>query len=243
MNVRSGPLAAGLCLAAALALSPAAHAQGAEGRRYAPGPFDALVINGSATIRLVQGAEDSVFVEGDDDAQGAVRIDGDERVLRVRPSGAWKFWSSKQAAITVTARDLKRIELKGAADVVAAEPFTLKELQVRISGAGSVRFDKLKADRLEVSISGVGSAQAAGSAETLQVRISGRGAYLGENLATKWATLTVSGAGDVKVWATKEINASVSGVANIDYWGSAAVKRNDTGLTTWNERGDKRAPP
>ncbi len=242
MNVRSGPLA-GLCLAALLALAPAAQAQGAEGRRYAPGPFDALIINGSATVRLVQGGEDSVVVDGDDDAQGAVRLDVEDGALRVRPSGAWKFWSSKQAAITVTVRDIKRIELKGAADVVAADPLALKQLQVRISGAGSVRFDKLKADKLEVTISGVGTAQAAGSAEALLVRISGRGAYLGENLASKWATLTVSGAGDVKVWATKELTASVSGVANVDYWGSAAVRRNDTGLTTWNDRGDKRAPP
>ena len=114
---------------------------------------------------------------------------------------------------------------------------------MRISGAGSVRFDKIKADKLEVSISGVGSAQVAGSAETLQVRISGRGNYHGENLASKWATLSVSGAGDVKLWATKELTASVSGVASVDFWGGATVKRNDSGLTTWNDRGDKRAAP
>jgi len=75
------------------------------------------------------------------------------------------------------------------------------------------------------------------------VRISGRGAYLGENLASKSATLSVSGAGDVKVWATKELTASVSGVATVDFWGSATVRRNDSGFTTWNDRGDKRAPP
>ena len=52
-----------------------------------------------------------------------------------------------------------------------------------------------------------------------------------------------SGPGDVKVWATKELTASVSGVATVDFWGSATVRRNDSGFTTWNDRGDKRAPP
>ena len=243
MNVRARAIVRLLCLAGAIALAPVAGAQGVEGRRYAPGPFDALAISGSATFKLVQGGEDSVFVEGDDEAQDAVRLDVDDGVLRVRPSGAWKFWRSKQLLITVTARELKRIEISGAADVVAADSLTPKQLQVRISGAGSVRFDKLKADKLEVNITGVGNALVAGSADTLQVRISGRGAYLGENLASKWATLSVSGAGDVKVWATKEITASVSGVANVDFWGGATVKRSDSGITTWNDRGDKRAAP
>ena len=243
MNVRARAIVRLLCLAGAIALAPVAGAQGVEGRRYAPGPFDALAISGSATFKLVQGGEDSVFVEGDDEAQDAVRLDVDDGVLRVRPSGAWKFWRSKQLMITVTARELKRIEISGAADVVAAEPLSVKQIQVRISGAGSVRLDKLKAEKLEVNIAGVGSAQVAGSADTLQVRISGRGAYLGENLGSKWATLSVSGAGDVKVWATKELTASVSGVANVDFWGSATVRRNDSGITTWNDRGDKRAAP
>ena len=177
--------------------------------------------HGLGDVKLVQGGEDSVFIEGDEEAQGAARLDVEDGVLRVRPSGAWKFWRSKQLMITVTARDLKRIEISGAADVVAAEPVSVKQIEVRISGAGSVRLDKLKAEKLEVSIAGIGSAQAAGSADTLQVRISGRGAYLGENLASKFATLSVSGAGDVKVWATKELDRVGVGVADVPTSGAA----------------------
>ncbi len=235
--------AARLCLAALLSLATGAHAQGVEGRRYAPGPFDTLVISGSATFKLVQGGEDSVFIEGDEEAQGAARLDVDDGVLRVRPSGAWKFWRSKQLMITVTARELKRIEISGAADVVAAEPLTLKQFQVRISGAGSVRLDKIKADKLEVSISGVGSARAAGSAETLQVRISGRGNYHGENLASKFATLSVSGAGDVKSGRPRSSPRRCRASPTSTSGAARRSSRNDSGLTTWNDRGDKRAAP
>ena len=103
MSAHPGSLLARLCLVALLALASAARAQGVEGRRYVPGPFDTLVISGSATFKLVQGGEDSVFIEGDEDAQGAARLDVEDGVLRVRPSGAWKFWRSKQLMITVTA--------------------------------------------------------------------------------------------------------------------------------------------
>jgi hypothetical protein len=241
MNIRRRSVAAWLALASWLALAAPAPAQGVEGRKYAPGPFDTLVLDGSATVRLVQGADDSVFIEGDDEIQGAVDLDLDGGVLRLRPSGSWKFWRSKQIQIVVTARELRRLEIKGAADVVAAEPLRLKQLQVRISGAGSVRLDRLKADKLEFNVSGSGTGQLAGAVDELTVRISGRGAYLGENLASQSANLAVSGAGEVRVWATKELTAHVSGVATIDFWGNAKVTRTNSGLTTWNDRGDKRA--
>ncbi len=227
-------------LAAALSLLSLASAQGVEGRRYVPGPFDAVVISGSAAVRLVQGSDDSVVVEGDDDAQGAVSLDLDGTTLRVNPSGAWKFWRSQQQQIVITTRELKRIEISGAGDVVAPESMQLRQLQVRIAGAGNVRFDKLKVGRLDFTISGSGTGTMAGSAEQLAIRISGRGAYLGENLVSQVASVAVSGAGDVKVWAMKELSASVSGVATVDFWGSAAVQRSSSGLTTWNDHGPKR---
>jgi hypothetical protein len=240
MNHRPFLVRAAAGLATALVLMSTAAAQRAEGRRYAPGPFDAVVITGSAAVRVVQGSDDSVFVEGGDDAQAAISLDLDGSTLRVNPSGAWKFWRSKQQQIVVTARDLKRIEISGAADVVAPDALQLRQLQVRISGAGTVRLDKLTVGRLDFTVSGSGTGQMTGSADQLAVRISGRGAYLGENLVSQVASVMVSGAGDVKVWAMKELSASVSGVATVDFWGSAAVQRSNSGLTTWNDRGPKR---
>ena len=227
-------------LSASLLLVASAAALGADGRRYAPGPFDALVITGTATVRLVQGNDDSVFVEGDDDAQQAISVDLDGAALRVRPSGAWKFWRGKQQQIVVTVRELKRLEISGAADVVAPEALQLKQLLVRISGAGTVRFDKLKVGSLDFNVSGYGTGVMAGSADELAVRISGRGAYLGENLLSQVASVSVSGAGDVKVWAMKELTANVAGAATIDFWGSAVVHRTNSGLTNWSDRGPKR---
>ena len=112
-----------LCLALALGLADAASAQGgAGGRRYAPGAFDGIAISGTASVKLVQGNDDSVFVEGGEDAQNAVSLDVDDGVLRVRPGGAWKFWRSKELQMTITSRDLKQLQISGAADVVARRP-------------------------------------------------------------------------------------------------------------------------
>ena len=121
MNIRCRSVAAWVSLVIGLVLAAPAPAQGVEGKKYALGSFDAVVFNGTAGVRLVQGAEDSIFVEGDAETQEAVDLDVEAGVLRVRPSGSWKFWRGKQIQIVVTARDLRRLEIKGAADIVAAD--------------------------------------------------------------------------------------------------------------------------
>ena len=198
-------------------------------------------MSGSATIRLVQGSEDSVFVEGDDDAQQALSLDLEGSTLRVRPSGTWKFWRGKPQQIVVTARDLKRVEISGAGDVIAPDLLQMRQLQVRISGAGfgaarqgQGRLARVQRLRLRLRHDDRLRPTSSSCASRAAVPTSAR------TSSAQSANVTVSGAGDVKVWATKELTASVSGVATVDFWGSAAVRRTSSGLTTWNEHGPKR---
>ena len=166
-------------------LARAAAAQGVGGRRYAPGPFDTLVINGTATVQLVQGPEDSVFIEGDDETQGAVDLDLDGGVLRDPPVlAAWKFWRSKQAHDRRHgARADAGSRSSGAADVVALEPLRVKhaagaDLGRRIGALRQAQGRQARVQRRRHRAAG----QLAGAVDELVVRISGRGVYLGENL-------------------------------------------------------------
>ena len=228
-------------LLAALALlgarRVAAQTPKAEGRTYTPGKFDSIEINGSATVTFVQGSVDQVFVEGGDEVQRAVLLELQNGVLRLNPSGSWKFWDARRLRIEVTARDLARVSISGAADFAAAGPVRAERLAVAISGAGSVRFDRVDAETLNFEVSGSGNGQVAGAARELVLRISGRSEFRGEALKAERARLTINGVGDVKVWAVQELDISVAGVGKVDYWGSPAVRRHTAGAATINERG------
>jgi len=228
-------------LLAALALfgGAPASAQTAqpEGRTYTPGKFDSIEISGSATVRFVQGAVDQVFVEGDEGAQRAVMLDVRNGTLQINSSGAWKFWDARRLRIEVTARDLARVAISGAADLAAAGPVRSERLALVISGAGSVRFDRLDAETLNFEVSGSGNGQVAGAVRELVLRISGRSEFRGEALKAERARLTINGVGDVKVWAVQELDISVAGIGKVDYWGAPAVRRHTSGAATINERG------
>lgn len=222
---------------------PAVHAQVAPSRTYTPGAFDEVEVHGSAVVRLLQGAVDQVVVEGDEDLQGEVRLDVRDGRLNVRQSGSWKFWSPRRLQLIVTLRDLKRLSISGAADVLAAQPMKLGKVLIDVSGSGLVRFDKLQAQELRFSVLGAGVGQFAGAVDQLAITVSGKSDFRGEDLRAQVGRITVSGLGDVTVWAERELAISISGIGRVDYWGLPEVTRRTPGYATISARGAKAAAP
>lgn len=211
-----------------------------EATTHRLGPFDTVQIAGSASVRLEQGPEDLVIVEGDAEAQRSVRLEVRDGRLEVRSDGAWKFWAQRH--LVIRARTLRRLVISGAANVHAARPLQGKQLSVAIAGSGSVRFDQLRVDSLRLGISGAGSAQLAGQVRELGISISGHGKVAGEALHSENAKVAISGFGEVAVWASRELSVGVAGAGSVDYWGQPTLRRSVAGSADITHRGD-RAPP
>jgi hypothetical protein len=214
-----------------------------EGKTYAPGPFDSLAFDGSANVLFRQGERDEVFVEGDAEVQKAVAVELRGSTVVVRSEGGWRFWSSRQRAkLRVTMRELRSLQVSGAADVVAEGPVELKTLNVSISGSAVVRFERLRAQVLRFVVSGSGDGHFGGSVDELSVAISGRSDFFGEALHVRNARIAVSGVGKARVWATGELVAGISGIGTVDYWGRPNVTRRSSGIGNFNDMGPKPAP-
>jgi hypothetical protein len=212
-----------------------------EGRTYELGSFDRLELDGSAKVRLSQGERDQVFIAGDDAVQKNVEIELSNGLLRIHPSGGWKFWNNSRLQVDVQMRRLSQLTLSGASDLYATGPIKTEKLSISISGAGLARFDELAAGVLRLDISGAGDAQLAGSADELGVSVSGKGKILAEQLRAGRATVSISGVGNANLWVTESLRVSISGIGNVDYWGQPQqVRRSTSGLGSINARGDKR---
>jgi hypothetical protein len=244
MNTHCGKIGAVLVtLALLIASLLPVQAQPGGARAQAPGPFDAIEISGAADVRFVQGEVDQIVVEGDEETQQAVSLSVRNGRLTVHQSGSWKFWTGKRRAVLhITARELKRVTISGAADFSAEGVVQVGRLNVDISGAGQARFDQLKGEELRFVVSGSGDGRVSGQISKLDISISGRGDFSGDNLLTQHARVAVSGVGDAKVWVMQELSLSISGIGTIDYWGGATVKRSVSGIGKVNDRGPKRAP-
>lgn len=223
-----------------VALPPAAAADAPEGKIYAPGPFDRLDVDGSGQIRLVQGDRDEVFVAGDDRAQEGVTVRLTGSRLKIELPGGWKFWNGSKAQVEVRARNLGRLTLSGAGDVVAPGPIKVPQMMISISGAGSVRFDDLTADVLKFDISGAGEGQLAGQVSSLGLSVSGKGKVTADQLRVTTANVSISGVANAELWVQDTLRVDISGAGHVGYWGQPKVRQSISGLGSVDPRGDKR---
>ena len=217
--------------------------QGVAGLLYAPGPFESIELSGSANVLLLQGEHDQVFIAGDAQQQEAVAVTLSNGRLDIRSIEGWKMWPGKRLQVEVSLRRLREVVLSGASDLHAPDSFKAGPLSIRISGAGSVRFDDLWAERLDFAVSGAGDGYLRGGVNLLDLRISGKGKLLAENLRAESANIKISGIGSAEVWVSEKLSLNISGVGQVDYWGQPVVSRSTSGIAKVNGRGDRRAPP
>ena len=228
-----------LALAAFLLGPVLAFAQAPEGRVYAPGPFDSVVLDGAGQVRLVQGDRDEIFVAGDAQAQAVdIRLRGGRLVIDL--PGSWKFWNNGSGAqVEVRVRHLSHLTLSGANDVIAAGPISGDQLTVQMAGSGVARFDQLQVGRLNFEISGAGEGQLAGKVDQLRLSVSGKGKIGAEQLRTDGANVSISGVGNAVLWTVRALNVQISGAGHVDYWGQPTVRKSISGFGSVEARGDK----
>ncbi len=217
--------------------------QGVEGRVYAPGPFERIELAGSANVKLLQGDSDEVFIAGDAQEQEGVSVTLNHGKLDFRSNTGWKMWPGKRLQIEVTMRQLQELVLSGASDLHAPARFWAGPLSIKLSGAGSARFDDLHAERLDFSISGAGEGFLRGQVNLLDLKISGKGRLAAEDLRAHAANVKISGVGNADLWVSERLNLDVSGVGQIAYWGQPTLTRTTSGIAKVFSRGDRRAPP
>ncbi len=138
-------------------------------------------------------------------------------------------WSSGDVNIKLYVPNLENVEVNGSGDVQIHAPQKGENLDLSISGSGSIRSDKIAAAKIRCDIGGSGEAQLAGTANEFDVNISGSGDVDALNLMTQDAEADISGSGTVRVFADQNLRANVSGSGDVFYKGNAAVHSSTSG--------------
>ncbi|NNG23873.1 GIN domain-containing protein [Telluria aromaticivorans] len=101
---------------------------------------------------------------------------------------------------------------------------TLPELQTfRGEGAGVMRLNKLRGERLDVNYRGAGRLAIDGEVRELRLRAQGVGEVDTKDLVTQEADVSFEGIGSVSVHAKDKLNAKVQGMGNLTYYGNPRI--------------------
>jgi hypothetical protein len=193
--------------------------------------FDALYLAAPVDLELVQGAANSLILEGEPDALAHLDVHVFAGALEVRQDQSdHRYGTWRRPHLILTVPKLLKIRREGAGELRSRGWHAAEPMEVELLGTGTVRFEELDAAKLSVHIMGSAEVHLAGTAAEEEVRISGAGDYDAGHLCAAHASVTVAGAGDVVVWATQTLAVSIAGVGDVKYYGRPNVARAVAGL-------------
>lgn len=179
-------------------------------------PFQRLVLKSSLDVRLVQGAEQKVEVQGPSNLAELVNtqvVDGTWTVevkecFRTRPA----------MFVLITIQDLQAITIQGSGNIQSKGAFIADALDLTIQGSGDMDLD-LSATRIKATVQGSGDVLLRGSTSYFETRIQGSGDVNTLELAATDVKASIMGSGDVAVQCNGVLDASIMGSGNISYRG------------------------
>lgn len=201
------------------------------------GEFDRISMRGIGKLFITQGKKQEVTLEGDDIAISRITTNVTDGKLVIdigrdwveKLSAGFDFLSSHDIRITIVVKDLKELEVAGAADIEVTG-IMAEELGLKLIGASNVKVEGLKAERLETEIPGAGKIRVDGEVKDQSVVLAGAGNFSGHQLKSKTAKVVLSGVGSAQLWVTEELDVTIAGVGSVEYFGSPRIKQSVTML-------------
>jgi hypothetical protein len=194
--------------------------------------FDRVDLRGVGTVVVRQSAATSVTVQAAGGALDRVRTevrDG-QLIVGVRWWSALLAWKSLRGIeVRVEVPRLRALIVSGAGNIVTPDPVEAEELELKLSGAGSLEV-RVKADRVVARLSGAGTITAAGSTDALEVSLTGAGRFSGPELEAGTVRVRSAGAGETVVFAARTLDVTLTGAGSIRYRGNPQVTSRISGI-------------
>lgn len=186
--------------------------------------FHGISVGSSFDVLLVQSNEEAVAVSSSDPKfMGNIRVEVKEGILHIGiANGKWNVGNKKLKAY-ISLKNIDRLNISGACNVVIEGSIKAEKLNVDLSGASDLG-GRLQVDNLLVDLSGASDMKASGMATQLTISASGASKFKGFDLATDFCNAHASGASDIRVTVNKELSVKASGASDVDYKGEGVIR-------------------
>ena len=200
--------------------------------------FDGVSHTGIGRVIIVQGGEESLTIEADDNLMEYITSEVRNGTLELGFEDNIRFDSPTSIQFEVSAIDLNTIDSVGTGTIVIEELNT-DQLEISTTGTGSISIDSLMASDLVVNAEGTGNIELAGIIVNQELDLKGTGAYDAPDLESQTANLQVTGTGSAVLWVLDSLDVEISGISKVSYFGSPTVTQNITGTGSLTSLGDK----
>ena len=192
--------------------------------------FEGVSLAFSGNVVITQGSPQRVEIEADQKTMEIIetRIEDDVLVLKYK-NGHWRDLG--KVTVYITMPDISSLTIAGSGDMFCTNPVKVHEIELSVSGSGSLKMDHLTFHEIDASITGSGNISLGGNGDPgeLEARITGSGNLNAGELSVGEAVVNITGSGSVTVFAVKELETNITGSGSVYYKGNPTISANAVG--------------
>ncbi len=171
-------------------------------------------------LYLRQGSLQKVEIEGDKDFLKELDTRVENGKLIIGKEGKWNWgmnWGNDDKVnVYVTVKDIDAISVSGSGDLIGQTKITSANLDLNVSGSGSLTIEAAASGELEADVSGSGHIDFKGSCDSFDSDVSGSGRITLDAAIRNGASVGISGSGKIEAsGSAKEVKASVTGSGKV----------------------------
>ena len=191
--------------------------------------FNKIYLRGPYEVHLRQSDKCKLTIIAKEDYFNKLEVNSHGGTLEIELDGK-NYKTTRSIEVYITFRDLQKLEIEGAIDLICENQIKTSNLKLEFEGAGNIELN-IEADKIIADISGVGNFEIEGKVDYHKVSFSGIGNYEAHHLHSKYTIVESNGIGSVKVFASNKFRGEANGIGSVDYYGDPQdVSIDATGL-------------
>jgi Putative auto-transporter adhesin, head GIN domain len=213
----------------------------AADQRFSIGSYEELIVEGDIIVNLETGKAPSAEAQGPREKLGALRVERQGKVLRIRSVGLQSGQSDKgPVTIAVSGRDIKRVALIGSGKI-SANTLNADTTRIELRGSGSIDVASLKAFRLITMIVGNGRLTIT-KAEVVntELAIDGSANFISAGFVTQNLKLVHNGPASTLLTVSNNAEINNTGAGSITIEGNGTCNVRKAGSATINCKKDRK---
>jgi hypothetical protein len=169
---------------------------------------------------LRQGSPQKVELEGSKELLSKIETEtkGDKLVIgnEEKWNWGWSWGDNDRVMVYITVKDITGVSVSGSGELITEGKVTTTELDLNVSGSGSLQIDASVSGGMEANVSGSGRIDVKGTCQNFNSDISGSGKVLAAISASQTIDVDISGSGKMEAsGSAREIKTEISGSGKV----------------------------
>lgn len=186
--------------------------------------FHSIRVSHAFDVYLTQSNEEGLAVSASDQKYiDQIKTEVRDGELHIWVDGKMRWGGKMKLKAYVSFKNIDKLNVSGACDVRIIGTLKANDLEVKLSGASDID-GRIEANKLSFNLSGASDVKISGSATKVNIDGSGASSFKGFDFKVDYCDAHVSGASDIKITVNKELSARASGASDINYKGEGMIR-------------------